>query len=96
MYKFYIPWILDKNITCSIREIEDSPFKIINNFIEFKQLDDSVVWNTDWIHFAIKDNEDYIEEYQGDIYGIIKIGSNICDVIIDDESLVKELIKEYG
>lgn len=95
LYKFYVPWIIDKDATFKIREIDDSPFKIISDSVKFKKLDDSLVWDVDWIHFAIKDNGKYLEEYQGDIYGVIKVGSNICDVIIDDELLVEELIKEY-
>jgi len=95
LYKFYVPWVINKNIVCSIRQIEESPFKIINNTIAFNKLEDELIWNVDWFHFAIKNIGDHIEEYRGDIYSILKIGSNICDVIIEDESIVKELIKEY-
>ena len=95
LYKFYVPWIIDKNITCSIREISDSPFKIISDSVRFEKLRDEPIWNVDWFHFAIKNDSDYIQEYHGDTYGIIEVGSNICDVIIKDELVVRELIKEY-
>lgn len=96
LYKFYIPWIIDTNVVCSIREINESPFKIINNTVSFNKLGDELIWNVDWFHFAIKNVGEHIEEYRGDIYSVLKIGSNICDVIIEDESIVKELIKEYA
>lgn len=95
LYKFYIPWVIDKNIVCSIRQVEQSPFKIINNTITFNKLEDELIWNVDWFHFAIKNVGDHIEEYRGDVYSILEIGSNICDVIIEDEFIIKELIKEY-
>lgn len=95
LYKFYIPWIIDVDVACRIREVDESPFKIINNTVSFNKLGDELIWNVDWFHFAIKNAGEHIEEYRGDIYSVLEIGSNICDVIIEDEFIIKELIKEY-
>jgi hypothetical protein len=95
IYKFYVPWIIDKDIECAVYGIEDSPFKILGNSVKFKKLDDSLIWNVDWFHFAIKNSGDHVQEYHGDTYGIIELGSNICDVVIDDHEVVEELRKQY-
>lgn len=95
LYKFYIPWVIDKDIECDVYGVENSPFNIIKNKVNFKQLDNSLVWNVDWFHFAIKNSGDHIEEYHGDTYSIIERGSPICDVVINDKETIEELIKEY-
>lgn len=95
LYKFYIPWVIDKDVQCSVYGIEDSPFKIVSNTVKFKKLEDSLVWDVDWIHFAIKNSGDHIQEYHGDTYGIIEIGSNICDIVIDDQEIIEGLKKQY-
>lgn len=95
LYKFYIPWLIDKEIECDVLEIEESPFRIVKDKANFSELDDSLIWNVDWIHFAIKNNGDHIEEYHGDTYGIIERGSPICDIVINDKQTIEELIKEY-
>ena len=96
LYKFYVPWIIDKDIECRVESIADSPFKIIKDSVSFNKLDDGLIWNVDWFHFAIKNNSSVIQEYHGDTYGIIEVGSNICDVIIEDQDTIKELVKQYG
>lgn len=96
LYKFYVPWIIDKSISLRVRQIEDSPFELISQTVQFNKLDDELIWDVDWFHFAIKNNSEYIQEYHGDTYGIIEVGSNICDVIIEDKEIVRGLIKEYG
>ena len=96
LYKFYVPWIIDKDIQCKVVSVDDSPFKIIKNTVFFNKLDDGLIWNVDWFHFAIKNNSTAIQEYHGDTYGIIEIGSSICDVIIEDQDTIKELRKQYG
>ena len=95
IYKFYIPWVIDKDLSCRISGVDGSPFKIINETINFKKLDDSLVWDIDWFHFAIKNHGEHIEEYRGDTYGIIERGSDICYLVIDDAEVVEELRKQY-
>jgi hypothetical protein len=95
IYKFYIPWIINKDIECKIYEVDGSPFKIINDTVKFNKLDDSLIWDVDWFHFAIKNHGDHIEEYRSDTYGIIERGSDICYLVIDDEDVINELRKQY-
>ena len=57
---------------------------------------DRDIWNTDWFHFLIKNSGDHIESYNGDVYGVIEIGSPICDIIIENKDLIKKIKEEYG
>lgn len=95
-YKFYIPWLIDKNIKCEIKEISKSPIKLINNFVKFNKLDlEQDIWNCDWIHFFIKSSGDHVKTYNGKTYGILEVGTPICDIIIKDKDIIKELLKEH-
>ena len=96
LYKFYVPWIIDKDIKCQVLSVEGSPFKIIKDTVSFNKLEDETIWSVDWFHFAIKSNSNFIEQYHGETYGIIDVGSDICDVIIEDQDTIRELIKQYG
>jgi len=97
VYRFYIPWIFDLDIKLKIIEVEGSPFKILNSYAVFNKLDkDRDIWNTDWFHFLIKNSGDHIESYNGDVYGVIEIGSPICDIIIENKDLIKKIKEEYG
>jgi len=94
-YKFYIPWIFDEKLTLTIREIEDSPFKILNTKVNFSKLNQNKNWDCDWFHFAIKNEGNHIEKYNDYIYGIIPINTPICDIIIEDKEVIKKIEKEY-
>ncbi|MEY3311976.1 MAG: hypothetical protein RL348_1319 [Bacteroidota bacterium] len=95
-YKFYIPWIFDENLTLSIKEIEDSPFKILNTKVNFYKLNQNEDWNCDWFHFLIKSEGDHIEKYNDYIYGVIPINTPICDIIIENKEIINKVEREYG
>jgi hypothetical protein len=96
VYKFYIPWIIDKNIVCEVKEIKKSPIKLINSSINFSNLNpEQDVWNCDWFHFFIKSSGDHIKNYNGKVYGILEVGTPICDIIIKDKDTIEELMKEH-
>lgn len=96
VYKFYIPWIFDENLVLQIKQIKSSPFKILNETVNFNKLNYKEDWNCDWIHFLIKSEGDYIERYHDRIYGIIPIKTPICDIIIEDKEIIDKIGKEYG
>ena len=94
-YKFYIPWIFDEDLTLEIKEIDNSPFKILNKKVKFTKLNKNENWNCDWFHFLIKSEGEHIENYNNHIYGIIPIKTPICDIIIKDKSLIEKIEREY-
>ncbi len=94
VYKFYIPWIFDQDLTLNIKTIKDSPFKILNTKVNFYKLNNED-WNCDWFHFLIKSKGSHIEKYNNRIYGLIPINTPICDIIIEDKEIINKLEREY-
>jgi len=95
VYKFYIPWIFDETLELNIKEINDSPFKILNKKVKFNKLKYTENWNCDWIHFLIKSTGTYIETYHDRTYGVIPIHTPICDIIIEDKEIINKIEREY-
>jgi hypothetical protein len=95
VYKFYIPWIFDDNLTLNIKQIENSPFKILNTKVNFYKLNKNENWNCDWFHFLIKSEGTHIEKYNDHTYGIIPINTPICDIIIENRELINKIEREY-
>lgn len=87
-FKFYTPWILNKNIECEIRSIEDSIFLVEEKNINFKQ---NNLFEPNWINFLFKINNFFIKNE----YFIIPIGEPMFDIIIKDKELIKEIIDEH-
>lgn len=95
-YKFYTPWILDYDGGFEIKEIENSPFKILKNKINFEKINvENKYWNPQWVYFAFKNNTEYVKYYEDDQYCIIPLGTPVYDIIIKDRDLLKDLIGEY-
>jgi len=95
IYKFYIPWIFDEDLILKVKNIEGSPFKILNETVTFNKLNYKEDWNCDWIHFLIKSDGDHIETYHDRIYGVIPIKTPICDIIIEDKEIINKIEREY-
>lgn len=95
MYKFYIPWLIDEDVECEIKNIEESPFVVLNTSVNFVKTNNDLVWNCDWFHFAFKNNSPLIETYREKQYGIVEIESPICDIIIKDRNIASRLVEEY-
>lgn len=89
VYKFYTPWVINKNITVKILQIDDSPFKIITDTITFKE--GSI--DGQWIDFLIKKQGPHIKTNE---YGIINIDSNAFDIIIEDTETVNQITRELN
>lgn len=95
MYKFYIPWIIDADTVVEIREVPDSVFSIYGNSVVFNKIDrNKDIWNTEFIHFFIKNIGEHVREFNGDIFGIINVETPICDIIIKDKELAKRILNE--
>lgn len=95
LYKFYVPWIIEEDIECEIFAADDSPFEILSTSVLFSKDDDPDTYKGSWIHFAFKKESPYLQEYRGDVYGVIEVGSNICDILIKDSEIAQRVVKEY-
>lgn len=87
-FKFYIPWIINKNIDCKIKPIENSIFLVEEKNISFKE---NNILDTEWVNFLFKINDFFIKNE----YFIIPIGEPMFDIIVTDKELIKEIINEY-
>lgn len=94
-YKFYIPWLLDIDAKFQLESVNGSPIKIINSSVNFKRLEDKNIWNCDWFHFFIKSSGDHVKTYNNKVYGILDVGTPICDIIIKDEKIIEELLRQH-
>jgi hypothetical protein len=93
-YKFYVPWMIDSNCSLKVFSIEDSPFVILNDKINFTSIAKKNILDCHWFYFSIKSIGNHIEQHEDDIYSIIKIKTPICDILIDNESIIERLMNE--
>lgn len=92
VYKFYTPWVINDNLKVKIKEVIDSPFKILTKEINFKKITKDYN-EPQWINFLIKKNGDHMKN---DNYGIIDINTNAFDIIIDDISVCNYIVKDFN
>jgi hypothetical protein len=94
-FRFYIPWIFDKECSVSYVNVvgEETPFFIFEKEIKYSQVDRTVYdIDTDFIPFYIYKNSEYRIDKD---YGIIKVGTAMYDIIIEDIELVDLIRKCY-
>lgn len=89
VYKFYTPWVINKNITVKILQIDDSPFKIITDTITFKEGSG----DGQWVDFLIKKEGIHMKNKE---YGIININSNAFDIIVEDKDIINKITEEFN
>jgi hypothetical protein len=96
VYKFYVPWIIDQDVSLSIMGIEDSPFKILTDRVVFKK-DEYLKENFNgyWIDFCIKKNGKHMKKYYEEDYGVIEISTPAYDILIDNDEILKRILCEY-
>jgi hypothetical protein len=96
VFKFYTPWIIDADTTFQIKEIENSPFKILNKTISFFKFDyDKNVVDAQWVDFMIKKNGKHIKNYYDEVYGIIDLATPAYDILIHDPHIIDRILLEY-
>jgi len=96
IYRFYTPWVFDKDIEFDISGIDGSPFFIFNKTINFKKVSISDQFlEPSWVDFSIINSKEYMSSYENIDYGILEIGSPQFDIIIKDKKIVESLINEY-
>jgi hypothetical protein len=92
MFRFYTPWILNKDITVKAYS-NSSAFTVYTKEINFKKkdLNDEFI-DCEFVHFSFKIKGDHMID---DEYGIIEIGTEMYSFDVDDPETVELLIKEY-
>jgi hypothetical protein len=96
LYKFYMPWIIniDKSFKIESNFGNDSPFNVMTNFINFKNINFfNPILETEWVHFFINKNVKHMED---STYGIIDIKTPMYDIIIEDLDVIDKIKKEYN
>jgi hypothetical protein len=88
-YRFYIPWTINKDITCKIKKVENSFFYIEEQYISFKEKNGDF-YEPQWVDFLFKKTKNFIK----DEYEIIKFGEPMFDIIINDKTTISEILNE--
>lgn len=91
-YKFYIPWTINCDINLEIKNIEDSPFLIQDNFVKFNKIHkNDLNIKEQWVNFYFKKNNNILKNE----YDIIKESTGMFDIIINNKNLQTEILKFY-
>lgn len=89
-YKFYTPWVIDYDIECKVKYVENSPFVLNTNKIYFNK--NSSYIEPQWIHFFIKNTGSHMISKE---YGIIEIETPMFDIIVDDHNIGRKILEQF-
>jgi len=93
-YKFYVPWVIDSDIKATVSSVDNSPFSVENQEINFNSLDGLTLVDTNFVDFKIKIEGSHMVNSK---YGIIDIGSPMFEIVLDvSDSKLLEIKEEYG
>jgi hypothetical protein len=93
-YRFYVPWFPDADIDAQICEPPVSPFKVRDQKITFKKIEDVVVFDTEFVDFKIKNVGLHMVNLK---YGIIDIATPMYDLKFNaTQEQIERLVKQYG
>lgn len=94
VFRFYMPWFLDKDISIKIKQSKDSPFTILENNINFKDMSRSVDQiDPLFVHFQFNKIGNHIID---DDYGKISRLSPMYDMVFEaDDIIIKEVRRLY-
>jgi len=93
-FRFYVPWIIDDNISVNIKQPDNSPFLILEDTINFKK----ILNNTDqieppFVHFQFKKIGDHMIDNE---YGKVKRLSPMYNMVFRaDDIMIKEIRRFY-
>jgi hypothetical protein len=93
-YKFYVPWVIDSDIKATVSSVDDSPFSVENQEINFNSLDGLTLVDTNFVDFKIKIEGSHMVNSK---YGIIDIGTPMYDfTFILNYKQMERLVAQYG
>ena len=93
-FRFYVPWIIDEDISVKIKQPEDSPFLILENTVNFKKILDSTQQiDPPFVHFQFKKIGNHIIDQD---YGKISRFSPMYNMVFEaSDIMVKEIRRFY-
>jgi hypothetical protein len=93
-YKFYVPWVIDSDIKATVSSVDNSPFSVENQEINFNSLDGLTLVDTNFVDFKIKIEGSHMVNSK---YGIIDIGTPMYDFsFILNYKQMERLVAQYG
>jgi hypothetical protein len=93
VFRFYTPWFIDRDIEAKVIPATDI-FHIYTKKVKFEKKDVNKDYiDCEFIHFSVKKTGQHTIE---DGVGLIEKGTEIYSLEIEDEDVIKRLIKECG
>ena len=93
-FRFYVPWIIDENISVDIRQPESSPFLISEDTISFKKIPNNTQHvDPPFVHFQFKKIGNHMIDQE---YGKISRFSPMYNMVFEaSDIMVKEIRRFY-
>jgi hypothetical protein len=93
-FRFYVPWIIDEDISVKIKQPEDSPFLILEDTVNFKKiLDNTQQIDPPFVHFQFKKIGNHMIDQD---YGKISRFSPMYNMVFEaSDIMVKEIRRFY-
>lgn len=93
-FRFYVPWIIDEDISIEIKQPEDSPFSILEDTINFKKiLNNTQQIDPPFVHFQFKKIGSHMIDED---YGKISRLSPMYNMVFEaSDIMVKEIRRFY-
>lgn len=94
VFRFYMPWIIDKDIKIFIKQADNSPFMIIEDSFSFKKIPTTTKEiDPPFVHFQFKKNGEHVIDED---YGKIKRLSPMYNIVFEaDDIIIKEIRRFY-
>ena len=94
VFRFYVPWVVDKNIDIQIKQAEDSPFIILENKIKFEKISDAAQQlDPPFVYFQFKKiGRHMIDEDYGKIDRLSPMYNMVFEA---DDIMIKEIRRFY-
>lgn len=93
IYRFYIPWIIDDNVTVKIKQSENSPFTIYEKEIKFNKLDPTIKkFDPPFVHFHFKKEGSHMID---ESFSKIPRQSPMYNMEILGNDIIEERVREY-
>jgi hypothetical protein len=93
LYRFYVPWTIESEGIFEIKSTSPT-FNIYTKSITFfKRNFDNNLIDTPFIDFSIKKQGKHMKTEK---YGIVDIGTEIYDIVINNINIAERIVEEYG
>lgn len=92
-YLFYVPWFIDESVLVHFKNSDNSPFLIFEESIQYvKTYPREQYIEPKFVLFKFKNYGDHMES---DIFGKIRAGSPMFDMVFDADDILIERIRKF-